>query len=309
MSDKVNWKDRIGEKKLMKCGMIAEIIEATCWEGIIVKFEDGYIKNSNYGNFKTGAILNPNAKSRLGEININNQGLKMKIIKYNGCMDIDVEFEDGYITYNTRYSLFKKGSIKSHYFPESFGVGYIGNTISSDGYGKPLKSYVCWRGMLARCYDEETQRKHPTYKDCKVCDEWLCYANFKEWYDKHYYELDNERMELDKDILLEGNRIYSPETCIFVPQKINAMFREFNNKNNDLPKGVYEFKDRYTSNIKIDRKTKCLGYYDTIEEAENVYLIAKREEINKIAEEYKDKIPKKLYNKLKIYSQDGRRLK
>ena len=152
--------------------------------------------------------------------------------------------------------------------------------------------------MIQRCYDNEFQIKQPTYKDCKVCEEWHCYANFKKWFNKNYYELDNERVELDKDILVEGNKIYSPDTCIFEPKYINELFR---NKVRDLPKGVCYYKkgNCYMVSITIYKNSKYLGSYKTIEEAKRVYDEARKEMINKVAEDYKNKIPQKLYNRLK----------
>ena len=52
---------------------------------------------------------------RTGEEIKNNQGLKMKIIVYNGSDDILVKFEDGYKV-KTQYGLFKRGNINNPNF-------------------------------------------------------------------------------------------------------------------------------------------------------------------------------------------------
>jgi len=71
-----------------------------------------------------------------------------------------------------------------------------------------------WENMKQRCYSEIYQKQYPTYKGCYVCDEWLNdYETFKKWFYEHY----KESFVLDKDILFEGNKIYSPETCCFCP--------------------------------------------------------------------------------------------
>lgn len=68
--------------------------------------------------------------------------------------------------------------------------------------------------MIKRCYNQKCLLKDNTYRGCSVCDEWLNFQNFGEWYDENYYEVPNEVMDLDKDILHKGNKIYSPDNCV-----------------------------------------------------------------------------------------------
>ena len=79
--------------------------------------------------------------------------------------------------------------------------------------------YVTWADMLVRCYSEKCQLKNPTYKGCSVCDEWLTFSGFKAWME----EQDWQDKQLDKDLLKDGNKIYSPEYCLFVDRKINML--------------------------------------------------------------------------------------
>jgi hypothetical protein len=99
-----------------------------------------------------------------------------------------------------------------------YNVGYVLKENTREN-GKQLKSYDYWRGMIRRCYSEKYHITHPTYRNCTVCDEWKCYDNFKEWFKINYYEIHNESTALDKDILIKGNKVYSPDTCVFVPKK------------------------------------------------------------------------------------------
>ena len=234
--------DRIGEERVMNCGMKVKIIAYRSAKDIDVEFEDGSIRtNIQYCNFKKGEVINikfENLKDiRLNEENINSQNIKMKIIEYNSSQDIKVEFEDGYIK-KCLYHDFKKGKVKNPYYKYLYNRGYLGEAKTTDGKGNPLRAYQIWQHIFERCYSDEFHKNYPTYKGCEVCEEWYCYTNFKKWYDEHYYELENERVELDKDILIKGNRIYSPETCIFVPKKINIIFSRNNPKENGLPRGV-----------------------------------------------------------------------
>lgn len=78
----------------------------------------------------------------------------------------------------------------------------------------------CWLRMVRRCYDDKFHESNTTYLDCDVCEEWLIFSNFASWFKEHYVE----GWQLDKDILVDGNRIYSPRTCCFVPIEINSIF-------------------------------------------------------------------------------------
>ena len=106
--------------------------------------------------------------------------------------------------------------------------------------GKYFKFYVVWTSMLQRCYSEKYQTKKPTYRGCSVCDGWLLLSNFKVWFDVNY----REGMALDKDILVKGNKIYSPDTCRFVPQYINSLLCDSGAARGDLPLGVSAMKSK-----------------------------------------------------------------
>ena len=235
---------------------------------------------------------------KTGETNMNNQGLKMTIIEYYNSGNITIKFEDGSIRNNIQYSHFKNGQVKSLFYPTLCGVGYIGETNTHEN-NKPLKSYQCWRSMLERCYSEAYQKRQPTYKDCVVCDEWLCYANFKKWYENNVYNIE-DKLELDKDILIKGNKIYSPNNCIFVLKIINSLFSAHDRRDN-LPIGVKKQDKGYIARIRIDGKLKYLGYYETPEKAFYIYKEAKEKEIKRVADLYKDKIPQKLYEAMYSY--------
>ena len=95
-------------------------------------------------------------------------------------------------------------------------------TKSKKVNGKTIITWMCpfylvWVSMLNRCYSATVHKSHPSYKDCSVCDEWLIFSNFKAWMEQQ----DWGDKQLDKDLLVEGNKVYSPDTCVFVHVKIN----------------------------------------------------------------------------------------
>ena len=105
-------------------------------------------------------------------------------------------------------------------------------------------------------------------------------------------------------LLIKGNKIYSPNTCIFVPQNINKLFTKSTKTRGELPIGVYKVSgcnNKYASHFNCCGKLANLGTFDTTEEAFNAYKIAKENEIKRIADEYKDKIPQKLYDAMYSY--------
>ena len=238
---------------------------------------------------------------RTGEENVNNFGSKMIISKYNNNYDIDVYFpEYNWVAKNKRYGNFKKGEIKCPYERRTYGIGYLGEgKYNSRENGKETKCYKVWQSMLQRCYDSKYQEREPTYNWCIVEDSWLNFQNFAEWYYENYYELENERVELDKDILHKGNKIYSHENCIFVPQGINKLFTKKQNYRGDLPIGVY-LKDKiYMAQCSNGGKQINLGAYPTPEEAFQVYKTYKEQVIKDTIDLCEGIIPEPQYSRLK----------
>lgn len=247
---------------------------------------------------------------RTGERRMNNFGSKMIIVGYRNAQDIDISFtEYNWIIKNQQYYNFKKGNIKCPYEPRCSNVGYIGEgKYKTKENGKATRVYSTWHSMLQRCYDEKNREKYPTYKGCTVCNEWHNFQNFGKWYDKNYYTVEGERMCLDKDILVKRNKVYSPETCIFVPETINSLFTKRQNDRGESVIGTSLTQNgkyrAYCSliNPKTGKsKYEHLGCYETQEKAFEVYKYYKERNIKEVADYYKDKIPQKLYDALYNY--------
>ena len=178
---------------------------------------------------------------RTGEEKINNFGSKMVITEYRSARDLDIYFpEYNWVSKHANYGNFKKGALKCPYEPRVYGVGYLGEgKYKIKENGKITDEYIIWYDMLKRCYDPKYKKKHSTYKDCEVEDYLLNFQHMGEWIDKNYYEIPGEQMCLDKDIVCKGNKIYSRDTCIFVPQRINKLFIKHDKARGDFPIGVY----------------------------------------------------------------------
>ena len=109
--------------------------------------------------------------------------------------------------------------------------------------GNPTKEYSVWLSMLTRCYNSRFLKNNETYIGCEVCDEWLEFQNFAEWFHQNY----KDGYQLDKDLLTKGNKIYSPETCCFVPQEINLLLVRRQNRRGKYPIGVSRDKTKFAA--------------------------------------------------------------
>ncbi|QGZ13243.1 HNH endonuclease [Vibrio phage NF] len=113
----------------------------------------------------------------------------------------------------------KKDDLMSRRF---YGVGFFGiGPFNCGENGLHTNAYSCWKRMLERCYSEYADDKYSSYKDVVVCDEWHNFQNFAKWYYENYPQ-DGAKYHLDKDIKVPGNRIYSPDACMFVSERDNC---------------------------------------------------------------------------------------
>ena len=161
-------------------------------------------------------------------------------------------------------------------------------------------AYIHWTNVLVRCCDESYKEKKPTYKDCTICEEWKLFSNFKKWFDENYVE----GYALDKDILVKGNKVYSPYTCCFVPMGLNSLLTKRDNHRGDYPIGVLKPKrGRFIAEFTKNKKRCIVGRYDTPEEAFYAYKEAKEKHIKDVAQEYFNKglIAENVYQALLNY--------
>lgn len=228
--------------------------------------------------------------NRIGENHKILNGYVAEIISYNGALDLSVKLNDGTILNNVQYWNLRNGKVLNPNFKSLFGVGYLGQgKYLSSVNGKKEKFYNLWSHMLQRCYSPN--EKQISYKDCSVVSEWHNFQNFAKWCSENYID----DFHLDKDILIKGNKVYGTDTCCFVPLEINIMviLNKSSRGNNLL--GVSKFKGKYTSRVKINKKTTHLGYYEKEVDAFLKYKDFKEKIMKETAEKYKDKISEKTY--------------
>ena len=237
-------------------------------------------------------------KCTVGAINRNSFGTDMKIVKELPKGKCIVEFQDDFKfqkeIHNTN---FINGNVKNPYDKTLYGIGYIGvgkYKVSGNDNAPVSIAYKFWFSLMERCYSEKRRWKYTAYEDKYMSEKWYNFQDFGAWLDDNYYEIKGEVMQLDKDILVKGNKVYSPDTCLIVPQRINMLFVEKKNKWN-LPSGISM---TYNGKYKVAYKGVHLGMIDKLEEAILIHDNEKRIHIRNIAEEYKGRISLKVYDAL-----------
>lgn len=169
------------------------------------------------------------------------------------------------------------------------GVNDFNGPVSGhkhNGDSWELPSYKVWRAMLLRCYNEVTQNRHPTYKGCTVVEEWHKLTAFHGWF---IQQGDWEGCDLDKDLLVPGNKIYGPNTCIKLPKYINVVVHGNTSSIGSLPCGVTVAPSgSYVARMRviIDGQSKKVNIgcsFKTAEEASAAYVKAKKSYLQQVA--------------------------
>ena len=191
--------------------------------------------------------------------------------------------------------------------PSICGVGYLGCNLElkASYNGKKCSIYYAWVRMIERCYSEKVHERCPTYTGCYVSDEFKDYSKWREWYDNYQYKQDD--WQLDKDLLIKGNKIYSEETCVFLPREINVALTKSNKTRGDKLIGVCFNKQykKFESRVSLGAcNQQSLGYYDNEYDAYLAYKEAKEAYLKELADKYKDILDPIAYEALYNYTVD-----
>ena len=220
------------------------------------------------------------------------------LIKYVNAKEVYVMFEDGTVV-KVKSGNLLSGEVSNPNQPSVFGVG-INDATDIICYSD--KRYTLWHSIIRRAYSEVYHKSKPTYKEVEVCDRWKRFSNFSEDIVKlpFYEKCVTDGYELDKDILGGNLKVYSKETCCFVPREINAFFGKKKIKNG-LPTGVTFNKRlrKYVACLGTDvGESSHLGVFNTVDEAKVCYDFNKKIELSRIANKWKGKIADNVYDAL-----------
>lgn len=136
-----------------------------------------------------------------------------------------------------------------------------------------LNSYESWQNILVRCYSPASLSRRPSYEGCSVVAEWLLFSTFERWHAENYVE----GFQLDKDLLIPGNKLYGPDQCVFVSPRLNKLLLDRAANRGNLPLGVCANRKRFVSRVNKDNQSTYLGIYDTPLEAHKAWQLAKAE--------------------------------
>ena len=169
-------------------------------------------------------------------------------------------------------------------------------------------NYTVWYSMLQRCHNSKIHKQKPTYSGCAISDNFKSLTYFLDWAKQQvgHNSRDGEgrKFNLDKDILIKGNKVYSEDTCCFIPGEINVLFGSSRATRGANPVGVYydKVRENYQAYVRVNGKKCALGRYTTSEEAFYAYKKAKETHIKDVANKWKEQIDIRVYNALMIWT-------
>lgn len=250
---------------------------------------------------KRVAIVN----SVVGKTFNSNSFGKFTVLKYENYENVYIQFEQTGGVNITDLHRVRDGSVVDLLAKSNYNVGYIGY-----GYdpkcAESRKLFKIWSGLVQRCFDPLWKTRHKCYELTTCSEDFLCAANFITWSKSQigYNSIDEygKPFALDKDILLKGNTVYSPYTCVFVPREINNLILSNGKVRGKLPIGVTKTKEgKLRARVSINNKEVALGVFETSNEAFQAYKEAKERHIKEVANKWKDRIDQRVYYALMKY--------
>lgn len=167
-----------------------------------------------------------------------------------------------------------------------FGIGvndanYKVEPVNMDGSRDHCPYYLKWSNMLKRAYSEEFSQRNTSYVDSFTCSSWHSFMGFRTWMERQPWQ----NMQLDKDVLFQGNKEYNPDKCCFVPAKINSLLLISDKARANNMLGTSKKKGKVTNPYRAyinkgEGPHKHLGYFSTAEEAHKAWQLAKADTID-----------------------------
>ena len=242
-------------------------------------------------------------KDCVGKVCKSNLSGDFKIVKYNNVRSVEIQFINTGYRKVAEMKEVRNGGVKDPYSPSVYGVGIVGTKYPSSKSGVQTKEYKLWCCMLVRCYSDSFKKKQPTYEGCKVSENFKSYEYFYEWCHSQI-GFGNKDWQLDKDLLIKGNKIYSENTCVFLPKEINSLLTKREALRGEHLIGVSWSKTNKAFVAMVNKNkgnSKWLGYFKTEIEAFNAYKQAKEAFVKEQANKWKSQIDERAYNALMNY--------
>ncbi len=185
------------------------------------------------------------------------------------------------------------------------GIGINDRAFPAKVCGRPTREYALWSNMLNRCYSSSYHKLRPTYAGCSVSEAFKHFSYFHQWVhsQRGFQFTETGAWELDKDLLVKGNKLYSEDTCVFVPQSINLLLIKRDSERGGSPLGVC-WSDKhgcYRASCRVGGLKQHIGLYQTAEAAFSAYKVTKENEIKRIANDYRPLLDPRVFEALLNY--------
>lgn len=291
---------RVGQWYKDKLGNNVQIVHMEGANKVTFRWEDGYERICQSGVIDLNTLMREEDSRRLnpsfkvGDTGKLKDGTIWEITDYINYSNIKIKVMTSppWETIVNGGNLVS-GSIRNRGKPSLFGVGILGK----EPVDCKEMSYKSWAGMLKRVYFPHTDLMAVTYRGCSVVDEWFRLDNYSKWFKKQKVQ---PKWQLDKDLLIPGNKVYGPDTCIFLPREINTFLTNRHNHRGLWPVGVtyHERLNKWQASCNAHGKSEYLGVFTSPEEAFAKYKVRKEQVAKELAEKWKDLIDIKAYNAL-----------
>ena len=233
----------------------------------------------------------------------NNSGDTCVVETYINAKEVYVSFNGEHYVKPFRIGNLVRGEFVNLYAPKVRGVGYLGIGKFT---AKDKLEYQTWTNMLKRAYDDKTKEIQPSYKYSSVCEEWHNFQNFAEWCNNQIgfgaVDRNGKFYQLDKDLIFLDSKVYSPESCCFIPQCVNLAISKRVSVSK-YPTGVCFDKKagKFIASITKFGRHEFLGYFGNVEEAFQTFKVSKESYVAELAGEWKEYISEKAYKALLNY--------
>ena len=227
-----------------------------------------------------------------------------KVLKYNDNKNVEIRFLKTEYETSATLGNIRNGKVKDPYSASVYDVGISGTKYPPTINDVKTKEYGLWQNMLERCYNDTFKKKRPTYEGCEASENFKSFEYFYEWCNKQI-GFGNEGWHLDKDLLTKGNKVYSEDSCIFIPNEINLLLTKRTTSRGKHLIGVcwHNASKSFIAMVNKNKgKQEYLGCFKTELEAFNAYKVAKEAFVKEQANKWKGKIDDRAYEALMKYT-------
>lgn len=305
---------KVGELFQTNNSGVVEVVKFVNAINVVVRFKDGTESNVSVSDLNRGIVRHKGSNLYIGTKFKTNSGWEGTVLSYKDPWNVEVLWQDGTTSWEVAGHI-KLGNIKPLMQPSVEGIGYfgIGEFVPGsykEGNKIDERVYAFWVRMFSRCYNptELNKPRNAKYRNIHVDKSWHNFQNFAQWALKQPMVFEDD-VELDKDLLQDGCKAYNENACCIIPAEINRFLIE-----QDVGaycRGVHLIAPKtpnsaigYVARVNTNLGREYLGYFPTPDMAFAVYKKRKEDYAKELAEKWKDKLQKKVYDALITYTVD-----